>query len=168
MACHDLALRIGTLVDRLDPAFRFAIRIGREQADEAAAAKAVARAIDRDARQPGLEFRSPLELCEVCVSLDECVLRNRVGFDIVADDREGDAVDFPLKSIDQKAERAAVTAQSSGNEFGIGRHRGIDLRHRKSGDTSHRSWTGEVLECLHDSRGVGCRVPRAEACQIDA
>src|SRR5438445_13400590 len=149
-ARHDLALGSGTLVDRLDPALRFTILIRREEADEAAAAKAVARAIDRDARQPRFEFRSPLKLCEMRVSLDEWVLRNRVGFDVVANDREGDTVDFPLKSIDEKAERAAVTAEGSGNEFGVGRGRGVDLRHRKSGDTSHRSWTREVTDCLHD------------------
>src|SRR6266849_667290 len=147
------------MIDRFDPAFRFAILLGCEQADEAAATQAVARPVDGDARQPGFEFRAALKLSEVRECLYECVLRDRVGFDVVADDREGDPIDLSLESIDQQAERAAIATEGSGNEFGVGRSRGVDLRHRKSGDTSHSSWTWEVTECLHDSagcQGAGC------------
>src|SRR3954447_9645739 len=58
---HDLTLRIGTLVDRLEEhgAVVLVLAAG-EEADEFAAAQRVARAVDGDARQPGLEFRAPL------------------------------------------------------------------------------------------------------------
>src|SRR5436190_17264322 len=142
---HDLAFGVRPLVDRLDPSrWRPFVLAAGEKADEAAPAEAVARAVDRDAREPGLELRSPLKFREVCVRLNECVLRDGVGFDLVADDRVGDAIDLPLKTIDEKSESASIAAQRSGDQFTVGRRGGVDLRHAKYCDTSHMAWTGVV------------------------
>jgi hypothetical protein len=41
----------------------------------------------------------------VCVRLNECVLRDGVGLDFIADDGVGHAVDLALETIDEKSER---------------------------------------------------------------
>src|SRR5438132_8514022 len=136
---HDLALRIGTIIDRLDPSFAILLIITAEKADESAAAERVARPVDGDARQPGLEFRSPLKLLQMGIGLNESVLRDRVGFDLFAHDRICDAVDLALKAVHQNAECAAVTAECSGDQFAIGRVGCVDLCHANANDTSHRT-----------------------------
>src|SRR5581483_4655913 len=145
---HDLAFRIGSFVDRLDPPLALFLRVAPEEADEPAPSQPVPRAGDGDPREPGFEFGAPLKLPQVRVRLDERVLRHRVRLDIVPHDGVGDAVDLALKAVDEDGKRPAITFQCAGDQFAIRRSRLVDLRQGETGNTAHCDWTHQSRRCL--------------------
>ena len=76
------------------------------------------------------------------VRLDERVLRDGVGFGVVADDGVGDAVDLPLEALDQDAERVAVAAQRAGDELLVGRCGFADRVHSECRHGTHEPLDG--------------------------
>jgi hypothetical protein len=142
---EELPLRIGPLVDRLEHRLALALFVGaqREEADETAAAQHIAAAVDGDARQPRLQLRAPFEPGQVRVGLDERVLRDRVGLDLVADDGKGHAVDLALEPLHEDAERRAVAGQRALDQRLIGRGIARMVHAERGHVASHPVWTRE-------------------------
>src|SRR3989442_487355 len=80
-----------TVIHGLEDHLTFIALPDAPEADESAPPQRVARAVDGDAREPCFELGAALELGQVRVRLDECVLGNGVRFHVVPHDGKGNA-----------------------------------------------------------------------------